>query len=122
MEPVESLKPQALYRLCDPEQFQFGSTAELDDPEGSISQKRAVEGVEFGTAIRREGHNLFALGPAGTGKFKMVNDWSFHVARGHVAQEVLAAGQLRCVGDPLRWPSWTTCFRPSNRMKLHSWC
>ena len=72
---MESLKPEALYRRCDPEQFQFETTAELDDLEGIIGQARAVEAVEFGTAIRREGYNLFSLGPSGTGKFKIVRDF-----------------------------------------------
>ena len=72
---IESLKPEALYRRCDPEQFRFETTAELDDPEGIIGQARAVEAVEFGTTIRREGYNLFSLGPSGTGKFKIVSDF-----------------------------------------------
>jgi lon-related putative ATP-dependent protease len=69
---IESLKPEALYRRCDPGQFKFETTAALDDLEGIIGQARAVEAVEFGTAIRREGYNLFSLGPSGTGKFKIV--------------------------------------------------
>jgi lon-related putative ATP-dependent protease len=72
---IESLKPEALYRRCDPEQFQFKTSAELDDLKVSIGQARAVEAVKFGTGIRREGYNLFALGPSGTGKFKMVSDY-----------------------------------------------
>jgi lon-related putative ATP-dependent protease len=75
MEPVQSLKPEALYRHCDSEQFQFKTSAELDDLKVSIGQERAVEAVEFGTGIHREGYNLFALGPSGTGKFKMVSDF-----------------------------------------------
>ena len=75
MERIESLKAQALYRHCDPEQFQFKTSAELDDLQVSIGQARAVEAVEFGTGIRREGYNLFAAGPTGTGKFKMVSDF-----------------------------------------------
>jgi hypothetical protein len=72
---IESLRPEALYRRCDPEQFHFETTAQLDDLEGTIGQARAVEAVEFGTAIRREGYNLFSLGPSGTGKFKGVRDF-----------------------------------------------
>jgi len=75
MERIESLEPQALYRGCDPEQFQFKTSAELDDLKVSIGQARAVEAVEFGTGIHREGYNLFAAGPTGTGKFKMVSDF-----------------------------------------------
>jgi len=75
MEPVESLKPEALYRRCDPEQFQFKTSADLEDLKVSVGQARAAEAIEFGTGIHREGYNLFAVGPSGTGKFKMVNDF-----------------------------------------------
>ena len=37
-----------------------------------IGQSRAVEAVLFGIGIRREGYNLFALGPSGTGKHTLV--------------------------------------------------
>jgi hypothetical protein len=33
-----------------------------------IGQPRALEAVRFGVRIRREGYNLFAMGPHGIGK------------------------------------------------------
>jgi hypothetical protein len=68
MKAVKSLKPHELYRDCDPHQFEFETTADLDDLAGIIGQARAAEAIEFGIGIRREGYNLFTLGPSGIGK------------------------------------------------------
>ena len=70
---VQSLRPQALYRRCDPRQFNFETTADVEDLKEIIGQARAVEALQFGIGIRREGYNLFSLGPSGTGKYKIVH-------------------------------------------------
>lgn len=70
---VTPLTVDALCQLCDPEQFTFETTAELDDLEEVIGQDRAVEAINFSIGIRQEGYNLFALGPNGTGKFTSVS-------------------------------------------------
>jgi lon-related putative ATP-dependent protease len=62
----------ALYQRCDPAQFAFESTDELEDLSSVIGQARAVEAVRFGIGILHEGYNLFALGPEGTGKYAVV--------------------------------------------------
>lgn len=68
MATTEPLAPQALRRHCDPQQFDFETTAELaGDPE-IIGQPRALEAVNFGIGMRHQGYNIFALGPEGTGK------------------------------------------------------
>lgn len=68
----QALKPDALYRRCDPDQFSFATTAELDDLSEIIGQERALDAVRFGSDIRREGYNLFVMGPHGTGKHTFV--------------------------------------------------
>ena len=65
---IESLSPQQLRQTCDPSQFDFESTEELEELSEVIGQERAVSAVRFGIGIQREGYNLFALGPSGTGK------------------------------------------------------
>ena len=72
---VQPLKAAALYQRCDPTQFTFETTADVDDLTGVIGQERAVEAVRFGVRIRREGFNLFALGPEGTGKYTVVRHY-----------------------------------------------
>ncbi len=67
--------PEELYRRCDIAKFQFKSTAELEELSESIGQDRALEAVRFGVGIRRQGFNLFLLGPAGTGKYALAHDF-----------------------------------------------
>ncbi len=69
------LSPQRLYQSCDPAEFSFQSTAELESLGELMGQARAVEAVRFGAGIRHEGYNIFVLGPAGVGKRSMVGQF-----------------------------------------------
>ncbi|WP_292936244.1 ATP-binding protein [Noviherbaspirillum sp.] len=68
-----ALPAHQLYQACDPEQFRFRSTEELEDLGEMIGQLRAMDAVRFGAGIRHEGYNIFALGPSGLGKRTMVH-------------------------------------------------
>ena len=68
MATLERLRPEQLCWRCDGSQFDFETSAELEDLSEIIGQERAVDAVHFGIGIQREGYNLFALGPSGTGK------------------------------------------------------
>jgi lon-related putative ATP-dependent protease len=72
MSNIKPLQAQALFQACDPSQFDFDSTAELDDLSEVIGQARALEAIHFGMGIKKKGYNIFALGPAGTGKHNVV--------------------------------------------------
>ena len=72
MAPNKSLPPEALYSRCDPQEFSFETTAELEDFEEMVGQERAVESVKFGVGIELYGYNLFVLGPQGTGRHSFV--------------------------------------------------
>ncbi len=67
---MDPLSAQELCQTCDPSQFDFETTDELADLNLNeiVGQERAVDAILFGIGIRREGYNLFALGPSGTGK------------------------------------------------------
>lgn len=73
--PIKTLEPEALYRRCDVGQFDFETTSDLEDLTELIGQPRAVEAVNFGVGIERYGYNLFALGPAGTGKMAFIRHY-----------------------------------------------
>ena len=75
MTTVKALKADALYRRCDPELFDFQTTEDLEDLTDVIGQPRAVGAVQFGIGIKREGYNIFAMGPVGTGKHSLVNQF-----------------------------------------------
>jgi lon-related putative ATP-dependent protease len=72
---VAPLKADAAYQGCDIEKFSFKTTAELSPLEElseALGQPRAVESLRFGTGMKRQGFNIFALGPPGTGRHSMV--------------------------------------------------
>jgi len=69
---VKALTADALYRRCNLSVLPFTTTAELEDLNEFVGQDRALEAVRFGAGIRRQGFNLFLLGPAGMGKFATV--------------------------------------------------
>jgi lon-related putative ATP-dependent protease len=69
---VRSLSPEDLCRRCDPSRLPFQTTADLVDLDLPLGQDRAAEALRFGTAIRQDGYNVFALGPPGVGKESLV--------------------------------------------------
>ncbi|HUT49592.1 MAG TPA: AAA family ATPase [Alphaproteobacteria bacterium] len=70
-----ALPVEVLRRVCDPATIPFATTREAEPLTTVIGQDRAVAAVEFGIGIRREGYNLFALGPPGTGKHTLIHDY-----------------------------------------------
>ena len=72
MNEVQALAPEALCWQCDPQQFDFTTTDELEDLAEFLGQPRALEAVRFGIGIRCDGYNLYVLGPPGVGKRAIV--------------------------------------------------
>lgn len=66
--PLPPLSVERLRPRCEPGAFSFDTTAELEPLDGFMGQERALEAVEFGTAIERSGFNLFVMGSPGTGR------------------------------------------------------
>jgi lon-related putative ATP-dependent protease len=61
---IDKLSPEQLYRKCQPDSFSFSTTDDLkalDNP--FFGQKRALTSTEFGMKMKRDGFNLYALGP-----------------------------------------------------------
>ncbi|MGD8525881.1 MAG: AAA family ATPase [Thioalkalispiraceae bacterium] len=75
MSKPEALPAEKLYTHCDPEQFTFRTTAELDEIKEFVGQERAKDALQFGIGIQREGYNLYVLGPSGYGKHSMVRHY-----------------------------------------------
>ena len=72
MQPGKPLPPEQLYQHCDPELFDFNTSAELEEQVETPGQERAVEAINFATEIELGGFNLFILGPQGTGRHSAV--------------------------------------------------
>ncbi|HEY9060085.1 MAG TPA: ATP-binding protein [Pseudobacteroides sp.] len=68
MSGFERLSYDKLRNECNPRQFDFNSTAELQTLDGIIGQERAVKSMEFGLNIRLRGYNIYMSGLTGTGK------------------------------------------------------
>jgi lon-related putative ATP-dependent protease len=72
MADVKPLSPRELCRSADASRFAWQTTADLADLPGLLGQDRAVEALGFGLGLRRDGFNVFALGPSGVGKLDAV--------------------------------------------------
>lgn len=68
MTDVKPLDYKTLRPQCDPQQFTFETTAELEELTEVLGQARALDAVQFSIGMKRDGYNLYALGPAGIGK------------------------------------------------------
>jgi predicted ATP-dependent protease len=64
----QPLPADLLCTPCDTDCLGFEFTPELEPLDEVIGQERAVEAVQFGIEIERQGFNIFAHGQAGTGK------------------------------------------------------
>ncbi len=69
------LTPEQLTRRTDPALFDFASTAELAPLRRVIGQDRAVSAIEFGVEMPGDGYNIFAVGPAGSGRTTAVRQF-----------------------------------------------
>lgn len=69
---IDALSPDALRQRFAPSDFDFKTTDELPADTQVVGQDRAVEALEFGMNIDGEGHNVFAMGPTGTGRRELV--------------------------------------------------
>lgn len=69
---IKPLHIDELYRCCEEEILQFGTTDELPPLEGTIGQTRALRAIDFGLSLDSPGFNLFLLGENGTGRMSTI--------------------------------------------------
>lgn len=62
------LRPDQLRLKGEPSLFPFKSSAELPSLEEIIGQERAVRSIDFGIDMPSQGYNIYAVGPAGSGR------------------------------------------------------
>lgn len=70
-----------LRHACDPAEFPFETTAEIEPSEDVIGQDRAVRAIEFGLSIKNHGFNLYIAGIPGTGKNSIVKTIVARIAK-----------------------------------------
>ncbi|HTP65005.1 MAG TPA: ATP-binding protein [Geobacteraceae bacterium] len=66
--------PEKLRWVCDPEQFDFKTTADIPELEGSVGQERALKSIDFGLGMQTAGFNIFLAGEAGTGRSSTIRN------------------------------------------------
>ncbi|MFZ2290083.1 MAG: AAA family ATPase [Halopseudomonas yangmingensis] len=66
------LPPEQLTVPIDLDSMGFTTTEDLEPFRGILGQERAVEAMQFGVAMQRNGYNLFVMGEPGTGRFSYV--------------------------------------------------
>jgi hypothetical protein len=67
--PLEKLR-----WVCDPELFDFKTTEDLPELEGTIGQERALKSIDFGLGMQMSGFNLFLAGEPGTGRSSTIKN------------------------------------------------
>jgi lon-related putative ATP-dependent protease len=72
MAPNEPLSAADLAWRCPEEALAFSGTEELESLEGVIGQERVLEALDLALAVRKDGYNVYALGPDGIGKHTLL--------------------------------------------------
>ena len=67
--PLEKLR-----WVCEEDQFDFATTAEIPELEGAIGQQRALKSIDFGLGMQMDGFNLYLSGEAGTGRSSTIKN------------------------------------------------
>ena len=62
------LSPEELRRRCDPRRWDSTRPRRSSRRDGASGQQRALRAVDFAVEVPQLGYNVFATGPAGTGK------------------------------------------------------
>lgn len=72
MEKVKELASKELYSYCNFKDATFESSDDLKDLEGFIGQDRVISAVQFGLQMKKDGYNIYALGPDETDKKNLI--------------------------------------------------
>lgn len=72
---IRTVTKQEAYQRCNLDDFDFETTAEVEEFARYIGQERALEAVEFAISMAQEGFNLFVVGPEGSGRHSVVQSF-----------------------------------------------
>jgi lon-related putative ATP-dependent protease len=70
-----ALAPTDLYVHADGDLPAFADTREIADLDRPMGQERALQALEFGVGMREHGYNLFVLGPSGSRRRRITEDF-----------------------------------------------
>jgi hypothetical protein len=63
-----------LRKACDSLALDFEHSDELPEGKPYLGQQRAIDAIEFGVRMERDGYNLFVLGPSGSHRHGLAED------------------------------------------------
>ncbi len=66
------LAPAALRWRCDPSEFAFETTREVEPRPGIVGQEDALEALRFGLEVEASGQNVYVRGLSGSGRLSLV--------------------------------------------------
>ena len=72
MKKPTPLDYKSLRQTLSPSRLLFNSSNKLKPIIEFVGQDRALEALQFGIGIKRQGYNLYAMGPSGIGKLSLV--------------------------------------------------
>ncbi|HKJ45599.1 MAG TPA: ATP-binding protein [Balneolales bacterium] len=75
MENPRELKSEDLYTYCNLSDQDFVTTNDLEELHSFIGQDRVIDAVRFGIKMKKDGYNIFALGPDETDKKNLIRHY-----------------------------------------------
>jgi lon-related putative ATP-dependent protease len=69
---LKKVAKKELYHCCEPSEFSFKTTDEIEPLKETIGQSRALSALDFGLGIESHGFNIYILGESGTGKMTTI--------------------------------------------------
>src|SRR5688500_15257377 len=69
---IDPLPADTLMRRCDPAALGFQTTAEVAPLDHPAGQPRALAALDLALAMPEPGYNVFATGPSGTGRRRIL--------------------------------------------------
>ena len=80
MKNKNELSFKDLKMTCNPDIFNFETTADLESIQGGIGQDRGIKALEFGLQVNVKGYNLYLEGPSGVGKTMYTKNYLSQIA------------------------------------------
>ena len=81
MKKRNELSYKELKMICNPDLFEFETTADLAPMVSGIGQDRGIKALEFGVNVDIKGYNLYLEGPTGVGKTSYAKNYLNKVAK-----------------------------------------
>lgn len=74
------LSYKSLKNICNPNNFKFETTDDLDSKDLIYGQDRGIKALEFGLDVEAKGYNLYLEGPSGVGKTMYTKNYVTKIA------------------------------------------